>query len=142
MVLRASRIGSADLPYTEELAYQDWAPYSYLDGFYDDPSTRGTTNKRAALVMEGDSKTLQVLLPTGCVTSMCAMQAKSSLILPSDSATLKFKYGSLRCFCIGLSHILVSGPWFGGDGPPHGRGSMWMWERDAGCCLWPVQRSV
>lgn len=117
MVLRASRIGSEDIPYTETLAYQDWAPYGYLDGFYDDASTSGTTNKRAALVTEGDSKTLQVLLPKGCVTSMCAMQAKSSLILPTDSATLKFKYGSLHCCCVGVSPVLVSGPRLGYDGP-------------------------
>ena len=79
------------MPYTESLAYQDWAPYSYLDGFYDDPSTGGFNNQRAVLKHEGVSKVLDVLLPEGCVTSACAMQTKSALITPVDSATLKFK---------------------------------------------------
>lgn len=83
--------------YTENLAYKDFAPYSYLDGFYDDPSTRGTTNKRATLVAEtGDNKALQVLLPQGCVTSECAMQAKHVFIQPSESVTLKFRCARCR----------------------------------------------
>jgi hypothetical protein len=89
-MFRITRIGD-ELPYTEAIAYQDWAPYKYLDGFYDDPSTRGTTNKRALAVMEGDNRVLQVMLPEGCVTSECAMQAKSSLMMRTESATLKFK---------------------------------------------------
>jgi hypothetical protein len=81
--------------YTETLAYQDFAPWSYLDGFFDDPSTRGTTNKRAKLVTEdGDNKILQVMLPEGCVTSECAMQAKHVFIQPTESATLKFRWAS------------------------------------------------
>ena len=96
---RVSRIGSDNIPYVETMAYQDWAPYTYLDGFYDDPSTRGTTNKRAELVTEGDSKGLQVLLPEGCVTGACAMQAKTVMIVPVESATLRFKYARASC-CI------------------------------------------
>lgn len=88
-----SRIGSDDLPYTESLAYQDWAPYSYLDGFHGDESTGGSNNERALLKHDGGSKVLDVLLPKGCVTGACAMQTKSALITPVDSATLKFKCG-------------------------------------------------
>lgn len=80
----------------ETLAYQDWAPYSYLDGFHGDQSTRGNVNDRAVAVSNGDSRYLEVKLPEGCVTSMCAMQAKSHLLLPVDSATLKFKCGFHR----------------------------------------------
>ena len=83
------------IPYVEDLAYPDWAPYSYLDGFHGDPSTAGTTNQRANLITESGSKVLEVLLPEGCVTSKCAMQVKSKLLLPVDSATLKFKCVSL-----------------------------------------------
>lgn len=83
------------LPYTETLAYHDWAPYSYLDGFYDDPSTIGTDNRRASLVNSTDSTHvgnphLRVKLPAGCVKSECAMQTKSALLQPLDQATLKF----------------------------------------------------
>ena len=45
--------------------------------------------------METDQSTaLEVLLPEGCVTGECAMQAKHSLLLPVESATLKFKCAS------------------------------------------------
>ena len=84
---RISRLGDASIPYEELLAYQDWAPYVYLDGYYNDPSTAGTTNKRATLVTTEGSKALQVLLPQGCVTSKCAMQVKTAMILPVESAT-------------------------------------------------------
>lgn len=82
------------LPYTEELAYHDWAPYTYLDGFFGDPNTRGDTNERAYLVETDESTALEVLLPKGCVTGECAMQAKNRLLLPVDSATLKFRCAS------------------------------------------------
>ena len=75
----------------ETLAYQDWAPYSYLDGFFGDDSTRGSVNDRAVAVSQGGSRYLEVKLPKGCVTSMCAMQTKSALLMPMESATLKFK---------------------------------------------------
>lgn len=83
------------IPYTEDLAYADFAPYVYLDGFNGDDKTRGTNNKRAWEVPAEDpaSLALEVVLPKGCVTAECAMQAKSMLLLPTDSATLKFKYG-------------------------------------------------
>ena len=81
------------MPYVEALAYQDWAPYSYLDGFFGDDGTRGSDNERAIAVLDGNSRYLEVKLPEGCVTSMCAMQTKSLLLLPVESATLKFKYG-------------------------------------------------
>jgi hypothetical protein len=87
---RAGRIGDS-IPFVEELAYQDFAPYSYMDGFWGDEATRGDNNKRASAIQEGDSRTLEVILPQGCVTSGCAMQAKSLLLLPVDEATLKFK---------------------------------------------------
>jgi hypothetical protein len=90
-ICRVSRLGKAPIPYEELLAYQDWAPYIYLDGYWGDPSATGTTNKRAQLIQEGDSKVLEVLLPQGCLTNKCAMQVKSALVLPTDSATLKFK---------------------------------------------------
>eukprot|EP00892_Ulva_mutabilis_P008553 jgi/Ulvmu1/606/UM001_0614.1 len=79
------------VPYVETFAYQDWAPYSYLDGFFGDDSTRGNVNDRAFAVSQGDSRYLEVKLPEGCVTSMCAMQTKSALLMPTESATLKFK---------------------------------------------------
>ena len=83
------------MPYTEELAYRDWAPYTYLDGFFEDPNTRGDNNRRAYLVETDQSTALEVLLPEGCVTGECAMQAKNALLLPVESATLKFKCASL-----------------------------------------------
>jgi hypothetical protein len=90
-VRRVSRIGDKNIPYTETLAYQDWAPFSYLDGYYDDPSTGGTNKRRAELITEGATKKLQVHLPKGCYTSACAMQIKSAMVVPTESATLKFK---------------------------------------------------
>lgn len=72
------------------MAYSDWAPYSYLDGFYNDPSTKGTTNKRATVIHEGSNTVLDVLLPKGCVKSACAMQVKSGLPVELEEATLKY----------------------------------------------------
>lgn len=86
----AGRIGDR-VPYVQELAYQDFAPYSYLDGFHSDSSTRGTNNERAYAVQQGASRVLEVMLPEGCVTSECAMQSKSLMVMPVDSATLKFR---------------------------------------------------
>lgn len=80
------------MPYVQELAYQDFAPYSYLDGFHSDSSTRGTNNERVYAVQQGASRVLEVMLPEGCVTSECAMQSKSLMVMPVDSATLKFRY--------------------------------------------------
>lgn len=82
------------------MAYKDFSPYVYLDGFNGDENTRGTTNERAWEVPAADatSLALEVLLPEGCVTGSCAMQAKSMLLLPTDSATLKFKYAQGLCF--------------------------------------------
>jgi hypothetical protein len=79
------------VPFEEELAYQDFAPYSYLDGFHGDGSTRGTNNERAYAVQEGSTRVLEVMLPEGCVTSACAMQVKSVLMEPVEEATLKFR---------------------------------------------------
>lgn len=99
---RAGRIGDR-VPYVQELAYQDFAPYAYLDGFHSDDSTRGTNNERAFAVQEGPSRVLEVVLPEGCVTSACAMQSKSVMMMPVDEATLKFRcYSSLLgqlCTC-------------------------------------------
>lgn len=90
----------ARAPYTEELAYKDWAPYTYLDGFHGDMQTRGSNNERAWKVPARDSsRGLEVVLPKGCVTGACAMQVKSVLHLPVESATLKFKCASPRAFC-------------------------------------------
>lgn len=80
------------------MAYRDWAPYTFLDGFHADNETQGTTNERAFEVQDGGSTTIQVLLPEGCVGTACAMQAKSKLLLPEDSATLKFKCVLLTVF--------------------------------------------
>ena len=88
---RAGRIGDR-VDYKEELAYQDFAPYAYLDGFHSDDSTRGTNNERAFAVQEGSSRVLEVVLPEGCVTSACAMQSKSVMMMPVDEATLKFRH--------------------------------------------------
>lgn len=87
---QASDVTETVIPYTETLAYHDWAPYSYLDGFYDDPSTIGSDNKRATLIRDNSTTHLRVKLPAGCVKSECAMQTKSALIEPVDEATLKF----------------------------------------------------
>ena len=100
---RESNTG-ARTPYTEELAFRDWAPYTFLDGFHGDVNTRGFTNERAFVVQEEESTALEVLLPKGCVTGECAMQAKNSLLLPVESATLKYRCaampGSTACFSV------------------------------------------
>lgn len=90
------RVGDR-IPYTQDLAYKDFAPYVYLDGFHGDEKTRGTNNKRAWEVPAADNSSLalEVVLPKGCVTAECAMQAKSMLLLPTESATLKFRYPSI-----------------------------------------------
>lgn len=96
----------AKAPYTEELAYQDWAPYTFLDGFHGDINTRGFTNERSFRVQDGGSTALEVLLPEGCVTGECAMQAKNSLFLPVESATLKYRHDAtpLPTACVSLCH--------------------------------------
>lgn len=98
---RAGRIGDR-VEYKEELAYQDFAPYAYLDGFHSDDSTRGTNNERAFAVQEGTSRVLEVVLPEGCVTSACAMQSKSVMMMPVEEATLKFRLVPV------LYHVLQS----------------------------------
>jgi hypothetical protein len=97
------------IPYTEDLAYKDFAPYVYLDGFNGDDKTRGTTNERAWEVPAGNSSmALEVILPKGCVTSECAMQAKSMLLLPTESATLKFRCARLSTPCKVLQRLCHS----------------------------------
>jgi hypothetical protein len=105
-VLRRHNAGVGKVPYTEDMAYKDWAPYSYLDGFHGDLGTKGSTNERAWLAPARDSsKGLEVLLPKGCVTGACAMQVKNVLQIPVESATLKFKcvFSLLREFCRSLN---------------------------------------
>jgi hypothetical protein len=82
--------------YTETHAETDWLPSSYMDGYFGDPSTKGSTNERAFIRTDDQSeKALEVLLPKGCVTSACAFQTKSLLPSALDSATLSYmvKFG-------------------------------------------------
>lgn len=95
-VVCRNNVTGGKLPYTEDLAFRDWAPYTFLDGFHGDPNTRGFTNERAFEVLDGGSTALEVLLPEGCVTGECAMQAKNRLLLPVESATLKYRRAA-RC---------------------------------------------
>ena len=113
LACRISRLDDT-IPYVYDLVYPDFAPYRYLDGYHSDPSTAGVTNERAQLVTEESSKVLDVLLPEGCVTSACAMQAKTVLTLPTESATLKFKCAHTARARAGLKHakhavVLLSG---------------------------------
>lgn len=78
-------------PYTEELAEMDFLPASYMDGTHGDPSTKGSTNERAFIRDARGGRVLEVLLPKGCVTSACAMQAKMLLPQAMEEATLVYK---------------------------------------------------
>lgn len=77
--------------YRLSLAERDFAPYDFMDGFYNDPSTLGSNNQRARLVRTGSNTVLDLLLPKGCATKQCAMQAKSHLPKKISEATLTYK---------------------------------------------------
>jgi hypothetical protein len=78
--------------YTESRAEVDWLPASYMDGYYGDPSTKGSTNERAFIRSDAAvGNALEVRLPKGCVGTSCAFQVKSLLPMALESATLSYK---------------------------------------------------
>jgi hypothetical protein len=95
------------VPYTEARVFPDWAPYNYLDGYYNDTTTGGSTQERAILVAEGSNEVLDVLLPKNCLKAECAMQVKSGFFAGVEEATLKFKCAApCRQACAGAEHSL------------------------------------
>jgi hypothetical protein len=82
---------ASPVPYTDTLAYQSWAPYNFIDGYYNDAKTTGTTNKRALLVSDDGEEVLDVLLPQSCLQQTCAMQVRSELTYAVEEATLKYR---------------------------------------------------
>ena len=86
------------VPYTEDLATQDWAPYSYLDGFWGDKTTKGSNQQRARLIVNGKKTTLEVELPKGCVATECGMQAKAVLSESLEEATMQY-------MCVSITDI-------------------------------------
>lgn len=79
-------------PYVEALAKADFAPYSYIDGWFNDTSTKGDNNRRAWIVADDrDGSALRLTYPKGCTVSSCATQAKMRLSRAVEEATFQFK---------------------------------------------------
>jgi hypothetical protein len=73
-------------PYTKDYVKSDWAPTTFVDGYWGDQSTEGDNNERASVV----DGSLRLLLPEGCIKKECAMQIKSGLPESLESATLRY----------------------------------------------------
>lgn len=82
---------SGDDPYTYERALKDFAPYTYLDGYYADNTPSRQPGSWPHVVSEASTAALQINLPKGCTGSKCALQSKTLLPQPLESATLKYK---------------------------------------------------